>query len=398
MAKPLKPATIEIVKATVPALEAHGFAIVKAMYARLFVNPEIRALFNQTHHASGDAQPKALAGAILAYARHIENPSVLAAAIERIAQKHVSLQILPEHYPFVAEALLGAIKEVLGEAATPEILEAWGEAYWLLADVLIGREKTIYDEAAVADGGWRGWREFTVVERVPESEVITSFILRPSDGGPVLRHRPGQYLAFDLDLGGQGVFRRNYSISSAPNADHYRISVKREAQGVASAWLHDRAQVGTKLRVAAPAGDFVLEEASARPIVLLSGGVGLTPMLSILGALPEEKRRAAFYVHAARSRRELAQAAEARALAGRSAIFLEEPAAADRLGVDYDAAGRITPEWLARETPVAEAEYYVCGPKGFMAMAIHGLLAAGVAPERLRYEFFGPAGDLEAAA
>ena len=144
MPAPLSDKTIATVKATVPALEAHGLAITQRMYHHLFANEEIRDLFNQSHQGPNGSQPKALAGAVLAYAQNIDNLGALTGAVERIAQKHAGLNILPEHYPHVATALLQAIKDVLGEAATDDILGAWGEAYWFLADVLIGRETEIY--------------------------------------------------------------------------------------------------------------------------------------------------------------------------------------------------------------------------------------------------------------
>ncbi|MBO0743052.1 MAG: nitric oxide dioxygenase, partial [Hyphomicrobiaceae bacterium] len=122
----------------------------------MFRNPDIRDLFNQSHHGEIGSQPKALAAAVVAYARNIDNLGALASRVERIAQKHVGLNILPEHYPAVAESLLGAIKDVLGDAATDEVLAAWGEAYWLLAGVLISRERSIYRELASREGGWNG--------------------------------------------------------------------------------------------------------------------------------------------------------------------------------------------------------------------------------------------------
>src|SRR5919202_655383 len=154
----LPDATITLVKVTVPALEAHGLEITRRMYERMFRNEAIRDLFNQSHHGETGAQPRALASAIVAYARNIDGLAALAPAVERIAQKHVGLNILPEHYPHVAESLLGAIKDVLGDAATEEVLAAWGEAYWYLAHVLMGRETAIYRSLAAAPGGWNGWR------------------------------------------------------------------------------------------------------------------------------------------------------------------------------------------------------------------------------------------------
>ena len=159
MPRPLSVSTISTVKATVPALEPHGLDITRRMYRRMFQNENIREMFNQSHHGETGSQPKALAGAVLAYASNIDNLGVLGGAVERIAQKHVALNILPEHYPHVAEALLGAIKDVLGDAATDEVIAAWGEAYWFLAELLIGREATIYRELASAPGGWNGWRD-----------------------------------------------------------------------------------------------------------------------------------------------------------------------------------------------------------------------------------------------
>jgi nitric oxide dioxygenase len=403
MPRALSETTIATVKATVPVLEAHGLDIVRAMYAHMFQNPEIKALFNQSHHSDEGSQPRALAGAILAYAQNIDNLGVLTPTVERIAQKHVGLQILPEHYPHVADALLAAIEEVLGDAATPNVLSAWGEAYWFLADILIGREASLYRELETAEGGWSGWRNFTVVEVRRESETITSFVLRPSDGKAVIRHRPGQYLTFWLDMPGQGPLKRNYSISSAPNGKTYRISVKREPYGIVSNWLHDHATPGTELRVAPPAGDFYLPERVERPVVLLSGGVGLTPMLAMLETVAE--RRPDFqthYVHGALNGAFHAMGPAVRSLAEKTdnmrvTTFYEAPRADDVPGRDFDRSGRIDGNWLRSETPVAEAEYYLCGPKPFMRAMVSELSACGVPAERIRYEFFGPADELLAA-
>src|SRR5262249_22053955 len=145
--------------------------------------------------------------------------------------KHVGFHILPEHYPYVAKALIGAIGDVLGDAASEELLNAWGEAYWFLAQILQEREGTIRAEIEHSAGGWHGWRQFRVSQKIQESEVITSFILRPKDRRDLLPHKPGQYLTFRLKAAGQPEMKRNYSISCAPNHEYYRISVKREANG-----------------------------------------------------------------------------------------------------------------------------------------------------------------------
>src|SRR5215218_11144867 len=181
MADALSDKTIDIVKATIPALEKGGTAVTDRMYQILFTNSEIRDMFNQSHHGETGAQSKALTAAVVAYARNIDNLGVLGSRVERIAQKHVGLNILPKHYPFVAEALLGAIKDVLGASATEEVLAAWGEAYWFLADLLMAREAHLYSRMAAAPGGWNGWREFTVESTRAESEIIRSFTLVPAD-------------------------------------------------------------------------------------------------------------------------------------------------------------------------------------------------------------------------
>ncbi|WP_232627872.1 NO-inducible flavohemoprotein [Methylobacterium sp. Leaf118] len=405
MPEPLSPQTVSLIKATVPALEAHGLTITRRMYDRLFQNAEMRDLFNQSHHGETGAQPKALAMAVLAYARNIDNLGVLAGAVERIAQKHVALNILPEHYPHVAEALLAAIGDVLGEAATPEIRAAWGEAYWFLAEILIGREATIYRTLAAQPGGWNGWRDFVVESVTQESETIRSLVLVPADGGPVLRHEPGQYLGFLFDLPGHGVLKRNYSISSAPGDRAYRITVKRETApgrpaGLASTWLHDAAGPGTVLKVAAPAGEFFLDRQGTAPVVLVSGGVGLTPMVSMLETIVRDTPdRPTWYVHGALNGRVHALREHVRGLiasgkAQQRHTAYAAPEAADRLGKDYDAAGLITADWLVAHTPHAHATYYLCGPKPFLAALVSGLLRLGIPAERVRFEFFGPADDL----
>jgi len=403
MSQTLGERTIALVKATVPALEAHGLDIVHEMYARMFRNPEIRDLFNQSHHGDAGSQPRALTAAILAYANNIDNLSALAPAVERIAQKHVGLQILPEHYPHVADALLGAIEAVLGEAATGEILAAWGEAYWFLAHILIAREERIYQDQETAEGGWTGWRPFTIADVRPESAVITSFILRPADGGPVIRHKPGQYLTFWLDIPGHSPVKRNYSISNAADGESYRISVKREPHGLASNWLHDHARPGTILKVAPPAGEFHLSGRPERPVVLLSGGVGLTPMVAMLETIVRmDADVPVHYVHGTHNRETHAMRDHVRALAARRSDivvsdFHQTPLGDEVAGRDYDQAGIITEDWLLANTPIATADYYICGPRPFLRASVSALSLAGVAADRIHYEFFGPADELLAA-
>lgn len=145
MRKPLSAETKAIVKSTAPALQQHGLAITTRMYERLFTEPDVKAMFDQAAQESGE-QPKRLAGAILAYAQNIDKLEALTAPVMRMAARHVETGVKAEHYPLVANALLPAIRDVLGDAATDEVLGAWGEAYWALADILIGKEEVLYAE------------------------------------------------------------------------------------------------------------------------------------------------------------------------------------------------------------------------------------------------------------
>lgn len=393
----LSPQTIALVKATVPVLQEHGEAITRHFYQRLLGrHPELKAFFNEAHQAHG-TQARALAGAVLAYAAHIDRLEELSGALPRIVHKHAALGVLPEHYPIVGRCLLEAIKEVLGDAATDDIVAAWGEAYEMLAALLIAAEEAVYRSNEQARGGWRGKRLFRVARREAESELITSFYLEPADGGALLDFRPGQYLTLVLDIDGEPV-RRNYSLSDAPGKPWYRISVKREAGGRGSNWLHDHAGVGTELCVLPPCGDFVLDEDGDRPLVLVTGGVGITPAMSMLEAAAPSGRHIRF-VHAARHGGVHAFRARVDAIAARHANVVplyvyDQPRPDDR----PHATGLVSRELLAQALPAdRDVDLYFLGPEPFMqAVYSHGL-ALGVPQQRLRYEFFGPLQVLQAA-
>lgn len=147
MSSSLSPETIAIVKSTGPALRQHGLAITTAMYARLFQDAEVKAMFDQAAQDSGE-QPRRLAAAILGYAENIDKLGALDGAVVRMVARHVDTGVKPDHYPKVAAALLPAIREVLGEeVATDAVLDAWAQAYGFLADILIAKEKAAYEAA-----------------------------------------------------------------------------------------------------------------------------------------------------------------------------------------------------------------------------------------------------------
>jgi nitric oxide dioxygenase len=220
---------------------------------------------------------------------------------------------------------------------------------------------------------------------------------------PVLRHKAGQYLTFAFDIPESGTVKRNYSISTAPNGETYRISVKRESGGLASNWLHDQALPGTVLNAAPPAGDFFLPDTPADPIVLLSGGVGLTPMVAMLETVAKDHPGTpVHFVHGAIDGSTHAMGDHVRALASdqpglTTTVFYQSPRPEDISEQRFDQQGLIDRNWLAANTDIKRASYFVCGPRAFMQAMINHLTALGVPASRIHYEFFGPADALLAA-
>ena len=204
--KALDPNKLEIIKATLPIVKEHGEAITKQFYKRMFKqHPELLNMFNQTHQITGH-QPKALADAVYGAAANIEDFSQIIPVLERIGEKHRSLQIKPEHYPIVGENLLGAIKEVLGDAATNEIMDAWADAYEVIADVFIRMEDRMYKTTEATPGGWAGYRDFVVDKKVKESDLITSFYLKPKDEQQIAGFIPGQYITVKIEIPGGTIY------------------------------------------------------------------------------------------------------------------------------------------------------------------------------------------------
>jgi nitric oxide dioxygenase len=405
--------TIRIVKATAPAVETHAEAITRRFYTLMFTgNPETLAYFNPAHQHAGDQQ-RALAGAICAYAANIDNLAALGPAVELIAQKHCSLGILPEHYPIVGKHLLVAIKDVLGDAATYEVIAAWGAAYGLLARIFIDREAEIYREQAASPGGWNGYRRFVVDLKRRESEIITSFYLKPADGGPLPAFKPGQYITVSIDSSKLKTPPRNYSLSNRPGLGYYRISVKREPgatleapAGLVSNYLHDQVREGDVLEIGPPCGEFTFDPANTgeRPIVLISGGIGITPLMSMLESVAHARVKVpAFFIHAARNSRQHVFASQVQRLATQCpnirVHFRYDAPLVDDLGTGRcDSVGLIDGPLLKELLPSRDAEFYLCGPKLFMWGLLEILQKWGVAESQIHYEFFGPRQDLSTAA
>lgn len=391
-----------LVTATVSTLKTHGVALTTHFYQRLFAhNPELKNVFNKGNQQNGKQQT-ALAMAVLAYAENIEDPSVLVSAITKIGHKHVSLDIRPEHYAIVGRHLIASIGEVLGEAATPALLDAWATAYGELAGLMSGLERGLYQNAANKAGGWTGWRPFTVKRKVAESAEITSFYLYPADGGKVADYLPGQYISLRLFLPELNLFQpRQYSLSSASNGDYYRISVKKEAgsqhpDGLISNRLHDFVTEGGIVELAAPAGDFTLETNRHTPVVLVSGGVGQTPLLSMLDHLVTTgSNREVVWVHGSRNEQVHAFREPVAELAARheqvqTHTFYNTLAPGLEQQNGYY-AGIVDLQQLSTDVLLPEADYYVCGPAPFIRKQVQDLTALGVPHTAIHFEEFGPA-------
>ncbi|MDM1292944.1 NO-inducible flavohemoprotein [Sphingobacterium sp. N143] len=388
----------DLIKGTIPVLKEHGVALTSHFYKRMFThNPELKHIFNMGNQQNA-RQQTALATAVLAYAEHIDNPSVLLSAVKHIGQKHSSLNIRPEHYQIVGKHLLASIQEVLGDAASDELIEAWKVAYFQLADLMIGVEKEMYDQMIQHDGGWTGWKPFNVVKVVAETAEIQSIYLEPTDGGKLPVHTPGQYVSVRVFLPELHLYQpRQYSLSDASNGKYLRISVKKEAvegkpDGMVSNYIHQYFQVGKQLELTAPTGSFNLVE-NEHPHIFISGGVGQTPLIAMLEHLvSREGQNTITWIHGCRNN-------DLHAFKDRIQV-LESQYPNITCFSFYDEAQPINngaiPGWvdLAKidsDHLPQQANYYLCGPAGFIEKHFQYLTGQGIDASNIHFEEFGPA-------
>nr|WP_221320170.1 globin domain-containing protein [Chitinivorax tropicus] len=393
----MTPETLSLIQATVPVLREHVEDITRHFYNRMFTHhPELKNLFNLGNQASGEQQ-QALAGAVYAYAANIHNPAALAPVLERIAHKHASLGITPPQYLIVGRHLLAAIAEVLGKAATPDILAAWDQAYWLLAMELVAIEAKLYQQA-----GWQAgqtWRQVKVTKIEPASQDALSFYLQDPQGGVLPTFLAGQYLSVALDVPALGLRQiRQYSFSNAPDDRTWRITVRRVAQadtpaGMISNQLHDTVKVGDWLEVGPPSGEFTLDQTTDRPILLLGAGVGVTPLVSMLKQLIRtQPHRQVLLGLAGTSTQYLPLWQDVRTdLAGlpnaTCHLWLEQPDMTPPTEAHIH-PGRMNLSDL--DSIPLDAEIYLCGSLPFMRAQREWLLANGFDVSQIRYEVFGP--------
>ncbi len=377
---------IELVKATVPVLREHGVALTSHFYKRMLShNPELMQIFNMGHQRAG-FQQQALAGAVLAYAENIENLPALLGAVAHIANKHVSVGIRAEHYPIVGKHLIASIKEVLGDAATPELIDAWTAAYMQLADVLIGAEKAIYDKNAVAEGGWTGWRFFKVAEKSKQTDNVTSFKLVPVDNGKMPEVKAGQYISVRVFVKGQDLIQpRQYTVVKA-DATSLTIAVKKveavekSPAGMVSNTLHNDINEGDVVEVSFPVGEFNLPEGNGE-LCLLSAGIGITPLFAMLKeAVQKDPTRKISFVHVCKNK-------EAIPFREELALVVKEGNASFEV-FETSEHGRPSEDFF-KSLVSQGADYCICGPVPFMKLAASELVKNGVAENKIHAEKFG---------
>ncbi|MDO3126104.1 FAD-binding oxidoreductase [Mycobacteroides abscessus subsp. bolletii] len=385
--------SLGVIRETLPAVAGAIDEITPLFYSKMFAaHPELlRDLFNRGNQAAGE-QPKALAASIAAFAGMVleGNGAQYDSVLDRIAHKHASLGIVAEQYPIVYEHLFAAIAEVLGEAVTADVAKAWSEFYWLMADELIAREKTLYDAAGVAPGDV--WLQAIVVRRQLESADVAGFELRGASG-ELPNFLPGQYISVQVALPDGARQIRQYSLSRGSTAGDWRIAVKRlnvgdTPAGEVSNFIYDNVFEGQQLRVSVPMGEFTLDD-SADPLVLVSAGIGCTPIMGMLQELvATQSPREVVVLHADQSaaahayRQELADLV-GRLPAGRLHTWYE------RAHVEHpaDGIGRMSLDRLPIDL---SSTVFVCGPRPFMSAINEDLVSLGIPQEQINHELFGP--------
>lgn len=386
-----------VIEATAAVVAEHMPEITPKFYAHMFeAHPELMdGTFSRANQRNGE-QAQALAGSIVHFAVHLlEHPDTLPETVlARIAHKHTALGITEDQYQIVYENLFWAIAQVLGDAVTPEVAEAWTEVYWLMADALITLEKDLYAKQA-NDKMWTDWK---VASKEPTGNAAVTFRLEPADDTPQTPGQPGGYVSVRIKVADGLRQARQYSLSGdAAATDHRLITVKLDEAGEVSPVLIQSVEVGDVVEVSNPYGDITLQD-SAAPLVLMTAGIGITPAAAILSALAEQRSdRTVRLMHGDASWDSVALRDQVLA-----AVQALPDAQADLwLGVAPEQA----PEGVTvhegqvdasqAELP-AGAEYILCGPLAFMQSARSSLIDAGVPATSIRYEIFGP--DLWLAA
>lgn len=406
----MTPEQISVITRTVPIVEQYGETITRVFYGNMLAaHPELKNVFNMTNQHT-QHQAKVLAKALYAYAANICNLEVLGPMLEIVCQKHASLHITPDQYDIVGKYLIEAMQEVLGDNFTSDVQDAWTAGYGQLASLMIQKESSLYDK----NKEWKDWRDFRIVQISRESDEISSFYLSSVDEKPLPKFVPGQYVSVRARVPNfEYLQARQYSMSDIPLSSYYRISVKREEgqrspPGLLSNTLHSFEAPGQIVQVSHPRGDFYLSSVNDNfPIVLIAGGVGITPLLSMvkfLASSASSMKRPVHLVYATRTTaaraffKEITEVAQSESLL-RVTYFVESLVASDQAGTDYHHVGRIDLQRLDAHQDLflndQRTEYYICGPSPFLQTVKSSLRSRGVRPTRIKMEIFSAGGFVE---
>ncbi|KAG0684014.1 hypothetical protein C6P40_000320 [Pichia californica] len=292
---PLTTKEISFLQSLLPAVKEAGVTVTSTMYQHMFKTyPEVKPYFNMTNQRTGK-QPKILAFALYQYILHLNNLSPISGFVNQIVVKHCGLGIKPDQYPIVGTCLIHAFKTVLGSAADDHFVDVLSKAYGNLAQTLINAEENIYKTQQ-----WRGFKDFKVTKLVKESENVTSVYLTPIDDMILKPIIPGEYISLKWDINDldSGILPREYSISNNVENNEYRISVKKLENGKVSTFVNSKLQIGDILPVHSPIGNMIYDSSNSKKpnIVILAGGIGITPMITIIeAALKDGKDVQLFY-------------------------------------------------------------------------------------------------------
>ncbi|AYJ47315.1 FAD-binding oxidoreductase [Rhodococcus sp. P1Y] len=391
----LQPAHVDVVRATLPLVGANIDAITQIFYARMFdARPELlRNLFNRGNQAQG-AQQRALAASIATYATHLVDPTLPHPdeLLSRIGHKHASLGITADQYSIVYEHLFAAIVDVLGaETVTTEVAEAWDRVYWMMANTLVDLENRLYESAGVVAGQVFHRGIVTTRTEDPSGAVVIGVTC---DWPELRNNHPGRYVSVGITLPDGARQIRQYSLISDTDAGEVTFAVKPIAAsggcpaGEVSNWIASRLRTGDLVDISIPFGDLPTAEINTGPTVLISAGIGITPMNGILEHLNNRGTRSEVVVlHADRSpachplrarQRQLVDGLPNAVLE----LWYEEP------GDCADAhQGRLDLTFV--DLPEG-ASFYVCGSSGFVQAVRSQLVASGVDQSRVHCELFAP--------
>ncbi len=393
----LSDTSLPVIKATLPVVGEHIEEIAKRFYSHMFeARPDLLdGLFNRGNQADG-RQQQALAGSIAAFATMlVEKPDqVPDHLLSRVAHKHVSLGLSPDQYQIVHDHLMWAIVDVLGDAVTPEVAAAWDEVYWLMANLLINKERGLYNAVHLSpETIWRTWR---VAQRIQETDDVVSFVVERTDERDVKPSLPGQYVTIKMTMPDGVQQPRQYSLTRADDGQHRQFAVKRvhglgTPDGEMSTLLHNEVRVGDEVVLSAPFGDVVLEYTD-RPLVLASAGIGITPMAGMLSHLVKSgSQRQVIVLHADDSEASFplrGQVREDLAALPDGTLrtwFLNPTVGGSDSGAEFSGFMDISDVELPDD-----AEYYLCGPLPFLKSVRSALISGGVPAKDIQYEVFGP--------